>query len=126
MSIKGPPVVDVGQLADPWVSLTCSFVHTEEEYKELDIKWYFSREEEPFLQWVPSTGREPQTIGQRFKNRLDVRHSTRNTSQGARIEQTLRIERPSVHLSGDYSCKVASFSKEESSTHNLLIFGKEL
>ena len=78
------------------------------------------------MQWVPSTGREPQTIGQRFKNRLVVRHSARNLSQGARIEQILRIERPSVHLSGDYSCKVASFFTEESSTHNLLIFGKEL
>jgi hypothetical protein len=117
-------VIDIHQLPDPWVSLTCSFSHTTQEYKELDLKWYFSTEEEPFLQWVPSSGRKPQTIGQRFKNRLEVTHSARNTSEGSRISQIICVSRPSVHLSGDYTCKVASFFMEESSAHNLIIFGK--
>ena len=124
VQISGPSVLDVAQLPDPWVSLTCSFSHTPQEYKELDLKWYFSTEEEPFLQWVPSSGRKPQTIGQRFKNRLEVTHSARNTSEGSRISQIIRVSRPSVHLSGDYTCKVASFFMEESSAHNLIIFGK--
>ena len=117
-------MIDIHQLPDPWVDLTCSFSHTPQEYKELDLKWYFSTEEEPFLQWVPSSGRKPQTIGQRFKNRLEVTHSARNTSEGSRISQIIRVLRPSVHLSGDYTCKVASFFMEESSAHNLIIFGK--
>ena len=117
-------MLDVAELADPWVSLTCSFSHTPGEYKELDLKWYFSTEEEPFLQWVPSSGSKPQAIGQRFKNRLEVTHSARNTSEGSRISQIIRVLRPSVHLSGDYTCKVASFFMEESSVHNLIIFGK--
>jgi hypothetical protein len=75
-------VLDVAQLPDPYVDLSCSFSHTPQEYKELDLKWYFSTEEEPFLLWVPSSGRKPQTIGQRFKKRLEVTHSVRNTSEG--------------------------------------------
>ena len=106
------------------MDLTCSFNHSPEEYKELDMKWYFSAEEEPFLQWVPSSGRQPQMIGQRFKNRLGVQDRASNTSEGARIEQIIRVERPSVHLSGDYTCKVASFFTEELYTHNLIFFGE--
>ena len=98
-------MLDVDQLPDPWVDLSCSFHYTQQEYKELDLKWYFSTDEEPFLQWVPSSGRKPQTIGQRFKNRLEVRHSATNSSEGLNIEQIIRVERPSVHLSGDYTCK---------------------
>ena len=123
--VTGPAVLDIHQLVNPWVELTCSFTHTMKEYKELDIKWYFSTEEEPFLQWVPSSGKDPQTIGQRFKNRLQASQAARNTSRGFTIEQVIRVERPSVHLSGDYTCKVASFFAEERTTHNLIIFGKE-
>ena len=122
VKLHGPPVIEIHQ--HPWVDLTCSFYHTSLEYTQLDLKWYFSTEEEPFLQWVPSSGREPQTIGQRFKNRLEVRHSSTNTSEGYRIDQVIRVERPSVHLSGDYACKVATFMMEERSRHNLIIFGK--
>ena len=123
MRIKGPRVLDVTQLANPWLSLSCSFKHRLQEYQQLDIKRYFSSEEEPFLQWVPSTGREHQVIGQRFRNRLVVRESARNTTDGFMIEQVVRVERPSVHLSGNYSCKVASFFTEQSTTHSLIIFG---
>lgn len=122
VQLTGPSVVEANQLPNPWVDLTCSFNYKPLEYSQLDLKWYFSTEEEPFLQWVPSSGRKPQTIGQKFKNRLEVSHNSRNTSDGFRIDQNIRVERPSVHLSGDYTCKVAAFLMEESSTHNLIIF----
>ena len=48
--VSGPSVVDLTQISDPWVDLSCSFLHNRQEYKELDIKWYFSDEEEQFLQ----------------------------------------------------------------------------
>ena len=96
-----------------------------QEFKELDIKWYFGGEEEPFIQWVPSAGKKPQTIGQRFKNRLNVSQRGINGSNSM-IEQKLRIERPSVHLSGDYTCKVATFFAEQNNSHNLLIFGRNI
>ena len=89
LKIAGPSVLDVDQLPDPWVDLTCSFHYSQHEYKELDLKWYFSTDEEPFLQWVPSSGRKPQTIGQRFKNRLEVRHSATNNSEGVKLEQII-------------------------------------
>ena len=67
----------------------------------------------------------PKIIGQRFKG---VGHSTGpgTTSGGVRIEPINRVDTPSVHLSGDYICKVASFFTKESRTHNLIFFGEQL
>ena len=94
------------------------------------MQWYFGGDDSPFLQWVPSSGREPALVGQtEFRTRLMV---WSNTSVGGRetardhllLEQTVRVERPGVHLSGHYTCKVATFFKEQKSTHQVIIFGK--
>ena len=74
--ISGPSVIDLTKQPQPWVDLSCSFSYIKQEYKELDIKWYFSGEEEPILQWVPSASKKPQTIGQ-TSNEISVDQTTR-------------------------------------------------
>ena len=61
-----------------------------------------------------------------LRNRL-VGWSNRTEGRGEEgelLEQVVRVERPGVHLSGDYSCKVATFFTEQKSTHKLIIFGE--
>ena len=120
--ITGESVIESG--TQEGVELSCSFQFISSEYKELDIKWYFDTEEEPFLQWVPSSGREPQTVGQMFKSRVTTRHTLTNTTHGYKTEQVIRVLRPSIHMSGHYHCKVATFTQEDTSTHSLVIYGK--
>ena len=110
--------------AVPWLELSCSFQFLSPEYGQLDMKWYYGQEEQPFLQWVPSSGRSPQTIGQRLKTRLETRHSLTNTTEGFLTEQVIRVLRPTIHTSGDYTCRVATFTQEEAATHRLIVFGK--
>jgi len=121
VGVRGPEVVESGTQA--WVELTCSLVHTREEWKQLDIKWYRDIHEEPFLQWVPSSGRKPQTIGDR-NSRIVVKSRSSNTSIAGQqlVEQVVRIERPGIGQSGDYHCKAATFTHEETSTHTLTVF----
>jgi len=121
VGVRGPGVVESGTQA--WVELTCSLVHTRQEWSQLDIKWYRDIHEEPFLQWVPSSGRKPQTIGDR-KDRLHVKSSSSNTSIAGEqlVEQVVRIEKPGIGQSGDYHCKAATFTHEETSTHTLTVF----
>lgn len=38
--------------------------------------------------------------------------------------QVVRVLRPSVHLSGSYTCKVATFYTELRSSHTLIIYGE--
>ena len=118
--ITGPSVIESG--SQPFVELTCSFHFLSSEYNQLDIKWYFDTEEEPSLQWVPSSGRQPQTIGQRFKSRVKTRHVLTNTTHGYKTDQVIRVFHPSIHTSGDYHCKVATFTEEDTSSHSLMIF----
>ena len=41
-----------------------------------------------------------------------------------RLEQVVRVLRPSVHLSGEYTCKVATFYTEHRASHTLIIYGE--
>ena len=118
----GPSVVESG--TQPWVEVNCSFYFNSSEYQQLDIKWYFDSEEEPFMQWVPSSGRQPQTIGQRFTARVTTSHVLTNITDGFRAEQVIHVFLPTIHTSGDYTCKVATFTQESASTHSLVVFGK--
>ena len=119
--IRGPSAIQSGH--QQWVELTCSFAFQVKEYKQLDLKWYFAGQEEPFLQWVPSSGRKPQTISSMFRGRLTVHHVLSNSSfLGYKTEQTIRVTRPNVHLSGIYACKVATFTQEDTTSHQLVIF----
>ena len=125
VKIRELTVPSMVELGSENILLDCDFEYNADERVQLDIKWYFSGEEDPILQWVPSVSKKPQTIGQTFKNRLTVSQRSINGSK-YKIEQKVRIERPSVHLSGDYTCKVATFFAEQNSSHNLLIFGRKM
>ena len=63
-----PSVVEQGRTID----ISCEFEYTEEEREELDVKWYFRDSRVPFIQWVPSTGRQPHVLVDRFKGKVDL------------------------------------------------------
>lgn len=120
--ITGPAVLENSR--QQWVDLACRFSFDPADFKQLDIKWYFERTEEPFLQWVPSAGRRPQTIGPRWRSRVSSRHAVTNSSEGWSAEQVVRVAQPSILTSGTYHCKVATFTTETIASHRLLIFGE--
>ena len=105
------------------------------------FQWYFGPGDSPFLQWVPGSGSPPQTVNihsttqNQFKNRLKVkynltnissekRHQSQNDTHVHKLQLSVRIARPSVHLSGIYTCKVATFFTEQKSAHSVIIYGK--
>ena len=58
------------------------------------------------------------------RSRVDTRHVLTNTSTGYRTEQVIRVDKPSLVTSGEYTCKVATFTSEMITSHSLLIFGE--
>lgn len=120
LHLTGPQAILSGSQA--WVELTCTFKHSYSETQQLDLKWYYSNEEEPFLQWVPSAGRDPQIRGKRFSSSMTVKHHITNTTNEKRVAQVLRLERPTTHLSGDYHCRVSTFTHEERRSHTMTVF----
>ena len=63
-----PSVVEQGRPLD----ISCEFEYSEDEREELDVKWYFRDSRVPFLQWVPSTGRQPHVLIEKFKGKVDL------------------------------------------------------
>ena len=124
MDLTGPVSILSGSQA--WVELTCTFLHFYSELEQLDLKWYYSSDEEPFLQWLPSSGLDPQIRGQRFSSSMTVRHHVTNTTTEQRVEQVLRLEQPTTLLSGDYHCRVATFTHEERRSHTMTVFGRNI
>ena len=67
-NLSMPSVVEQGRTID----ISCDFEYTEAEREEIDVKWYFRDSRVPFLQWVPSTGRQPHVLVNRFKGKVDL------------------------------------------------------
>ena len=59
-----------------------------------------------------------------FRSRVETSHVRVNvTNDTFRVEQVIRVIQPSILTSGVYTCKVATFTSEQITSHNLLIFG---
>ena len=58
------------------------------------------------------------------RSRVKTEQLVNNSSRGLVVRQVVRVDQPSILTSGTYHCKVATFTTEEITTHNLLIFGR--
>jgi len=114
-SLDAPSVV----LGGDELLLDCDFSYQEEESSQLDLKWYFNSSPFPIYQWVPSMKKEPQVIGDLFKNNLDLLYSAHNDT--FKKHRALHILNPDHRFSGTYMCKVSSFVDEDFQQKDVLV-----
>ena len=119
--MRVPSVVESGK--KNYVILDCDYdISSESEGAQVDVKWFFRNDPEPFFQWLP--GRAPQAKGNLFSNgRLDL---TYEVDGGNRYQKhrALKIMRPTTELSGTYRCKVSSFLDEDFMQKEMIIYCK--
>jgi len=117
--MRVPSVVESGKKNH--VILDCDYdISSESEGQQVDVKWFFRNDPEPFFQWLP--GRAPQAKGNLFSNgRLDL---TYEVEGGNRFQKhrALKIMRPTTELSGTYRCKVSSFLDEDFMQKEMIIY----
>ena len=89
----------------------------------MDVKWFFRDDPQPFFQWLP--GRPPQTIGELFQHRLDLKYEVPG-SDLYRRHRAIKIIRPTTELSGTYRCKVSSFIDEDFMQKKMTVYCKTL
>ena len=75
--MKVPSEVESGTA--PYVILDCDYDLAESESHQVDVKWFFRDDPQPFYQWLP--GRPPQAIGDLFKNRIDLSHTVEGSDR---------------------------------------------
>ena len=119
--MRVPSVLESG--SRPYVILDCDYDLSESEGTQVDVKWFFGSNPQPFYQWLP--GRPPQTIGELFKNRIDLRYEVPGSGR-FRKHRALKIWNPTTELSGTYRCKVSSFVDEDFMQKTMVIYCKFL
>nr|XP_040569180.1 uncharacterized protein LOC121118656 [Lepeophtheirus salmonis] len=115
--MRVPAVVESGR--EPHVILDCDYDIGDNEGSQIDVKWYFKDDPQPFYQWLP--GRNPQTIGDLFKGRIDLSFVV-DEKNGFKRHRAIKIIRPTTELSGTYRCKVSSFVDEDFETKRMTVY----
>ncbi len=126
MEIRQLSVPKLVELGSENVLLDCDYDYDEREKLQLDIKWYFNDSPSPFFQWVPGQMERPQVIGDLFGRHLDLDYAVRGTRDRFKMHRALLLRRPTLELSGSYTCKVSTFLDEEIRRKRMTIYGKLL
>lgn len=115
--MKVPSEVESGTA--PYVILDCDYDLAESESHQVDVKWFFRDDPQPFYQWLP--GRPPQAIGDLFKNRIDLSHTVEGSDR-FRQHRAIKILKPTTEFSGIYRCKVSSFVDEDFGQRKMIVY----
>ena len=104
------------------VILDCDYdLRDSTEGLQVDVKWFFRDDPQPFFQWLP--GRPPQTIGDIFRDRIDLTYEVGGSDE-FRKHRAIKILNPTTELSGIYRCKVSSFVDEDFMQKQMTVYGK--
>lgn len=117
--MRVPRMIESGSASH--VILDCDYDLRETEGTQVDVKWFFRDDPQPFFQWLP--GRPPQTIGELFRDRIDLSYEVANSDQ-FRKHRAIKIMKPTTELSGMYRCKVSSFVDEDFMQKPMIVYGK--
>ena len=120
IDMRVPAVVENGSSSS--VILDCDYVLRQPEKSgELVVQWYFQDQSSPVYQWIP--GKRPQDLGI-LKGRLNLDYKA--SDDPFKRHRALEIMRPTVELSGDYRCKVATVEEEVSATKTMIVYGNDI
>ena len=114
-SISVPPLVEVGTVSN--IVLDCPYSVKEEEKKGLVLKWYLNSLYIPIYQWMPPN--LPYGLGV-MEGRLDLNFCM--SSDPYTQHRALAIHKPSIAMSGAYTCKVATIHNEVSFTSSMVVY----
>lgn len=111
-----PDSIELGKKEE--IVLDCNFEMDKEE-ENLEIKWFFNGDLEQVYQWIPESGKPGFAMGL-LKDRLDL--SFKVTNDNSTMYRALKITNITQDLSGNYTCKVSTFTNEDTQTKQLIIY----
>lgn len=118
--IKVPKFVENG--TDSAVVLDCIYTLKPETDRHLVVKWFFNDDPEPIYQWIVQF--DSRHVPQRFDGRINLNYQANHTDRYQRY-RALNLIRPTVDLTGRYSCHVLSISSQDSAEAPMVVYGKQ-
>ncbi|XP_023243371.1 uncharacterized protein LOC111641434 isoform X1 [Centruroides sculpturatus] len=100
------------------VILDCQYNYTKED-ERLVIKWYLNDDPEPLYQWIPEINQRH--VSERLKNRLNLEYMVSQSDRFTKY-RAMNIIRPTVELSGKYSCHVSSLLGQDLAEKFMIVY----
>lgn len=85
---------------------------------DLVLKWFLN--ENLVYQWIPP--QKPQSFGA-LKNKLNLTYKASDDPKS--VYRAMYVLNPTTEIAGEYKCYVSSFTDEDFSIRNMIVFGKE-
>lgn len=117
--IKVPKFVENG--TEQSVVLDCIYTLVPGNDSHLVVKWFLNDDPEPIYQWIEQF--DSRRVPQRFNGRINLNYSIPTTDRYQKY-RALNLIRPTVDLTGRYSCHILTISSQDSADANMVVFGK--
>ncbi|XP_054152875.1 uncharacterized protein LOC128951650, partial [Oppia nitens] len=101
------------------VILDCVYTLDPIDDKNLVVKWFLNDDPEPIYQWIPELN--ARHASKRLYGRINMDFAV-NTADPMTKYRALNILRPTIDLSGKYSCHVLSLSSQDSEEETMIVF----
>ena len=101
------------------IVLDCVYVLENNTASGLVVKWYHNRSPAPIYQWIP--GYPPQAFGL-LRGHVNLGHVISNDRQMR--HRAIQLLRPRPELSGEFTCKVSTWSGLDTATKRMTIYCK--
>lgn len=117
-SLSVPAFVENG--TEQSIVLDCIYSLDPIEDRNLVVKWFLDDDPEPIYQWIPELDTRHASL--RMKGKININY-TINSSDPLIKYRALNILRPTIDLSGRYSCHVISFQSQDSKEGTMTVYG---
>ncbi|CAG2162985.1 unnamed protein product [Oppiella nova] len=101
------------------IILDCLYTLDPNEDSNLVVKWFLNDDPEPIYQWIPEL--KARHASKRLQGRINM-DFTVNTADPLTQYRALNILRPTIDLSGKYSCHVLSLSSQDSEEETMIVY----
>jgi hypothetical protein len=105
------------------VVLDCIYSLDEIDDRKLVVKWFLNDDPEPIYQWIAELG-TPTTSG-RLHGRINLDYTV-NSADPLIKYRALNLLRPTIDLSGRYSCHVQSLKSHDSQEETMIVYGMDM
>jgi len=102
------------------VVLDCVYSLDKIDDRNLVVKWFLNDDPEPIYQWIPEYG-APHASG-RLHGRINLDYTV-NSVEPLIKYRALNLLRPTIDLSGRYSCHVQSLQSQDSKEETMIVYG---
>lgn len=104
------------------VILDCQYSLDPETDRNLVVKWFFKEDPEPIYQWIFE--HDLRRVPQRYQDRVDANYPPLNeTNEPWQQYRYLNLIRPTVEMTGRYSCHVICITSEAHDADTMIVYG---